>query len=273
MARIDNLSSQEASEHLPHRKLMPGDAGNGARPGYDAFISYSHAVDGKLAPSLQTGLQRFAKPWYRLRAMRVFRDQTNLSASPHLWNSIQEALDSSRYFILLASPEAARSEWVEKEVGYWLDHKPRSNLLIAVTDGELAWNSTTNKFDRPQTTSLPPSLMDAFEGEPLYVDLRWARSEHHVSSSHPRFRECVADLAATLQGRAKDEIVGEDVRQHRRAIRLARAAVALLALSISGIGLAGNATSRHLASWPHRRLLTETIDWIDHCCSASRPCG
>jgi hypothetical protein len=57
---------------------MPGDVGNGAQPGYDAFISYSHAVDGKLAPSLQTALQRFAKPWYRLRAMRVFRDQTIL---------------------------------------------------------------------------------------------------------------------------------------------------------------------------------------------------
>ena len=35
---------------------------------YDAFISYSHAADGKLAPNLQDALQRFAKPWYRRRA-------------------------------------------------------------------------------------------------------------------------------------------------------------------------------------------------------------
>ncbi|MDQ3698882.1 MAG: hypothetical protein M3373_12810 [Gemmatimonadota bacterium] len=41
---------------------------------YDAFISYSHALDGTLAPALQSALHRFAKPWYRLRARRVFRD-------------------------------------------------------------------------------------------------------------------------------------------------------------------------------------------------------
>jgi hypothetical protein len=30
---------------------------------YAAFISYSHAVDRQLAPSLENGLERFAKPW------------------------------------------------------------------------------------------------------------------------------------------------------------------------------------------------------------------
>ena len=45
---------------------------------YDAFLSYSHAADGKLAPSLQSGLQQFAKPWNRLRAIRVFRDKTGV---------------------------------------------------------------------------------------------------------------------------------------------------------------------------------------------------
>ncbi len=48
---------------------------------YDAFISYSHALDGSLARALQTGLERFAKPWYRPRALRVFRDTTNLAAT------------------------------------------------------------------------------------------------------------------------------------------------------------------------------------------------
>jgi hypothetical protein len=39
----------------------------------------------------------------------------------------------------------------------------------------------------------------------------------------------VADLAAPLHRLAKDDLVGEDVRQHRRTVRLARSAVALLA--------------------------------------------
>ena len=50
---------------------------------YDGFISYSHAADGLLAPRLQAGLQRFAKPWWKRRAVRIFRDESSLSANPH----------------------------------------------------------------------------------------------------------------------------------------------------------------------------------------------
>ena len=31
---------------------------------YDGYISYSHAADDLLAPRLQAGLQRLAKPWW-----------------------------------------------------------------------------------------------------------------------------------------------------------------------------------------------------------------
>ena len=85
---------------------------------YKAFISYSHAADGKLAPALQTALHRFARPWYRLRAIRVFRDATNLSISPHLWGEIAKALAESEYFLLLASPHASASKWVRREVNF-----------------------------------------------------------------------------------------------------------------------------------------------------------
>ena len=84
---------------------------------YDAFISYSHAVDGRLAPAIRSGLHRFAQPVFSLRALNVFRDQSSLSASPGLWPSIEDALSQSRHFIVLASPEAARSPWVRREVG------------------------------------------------------------------------------------------------------------------------------------------------------------
>ena len=86
---------------------------------YDGFISYSHAADGLLAPRLQAGLQRFAKPWWQRRALRVFRDESSLSANPHLWSSITEALDSSEWFVLLLSPDAAVSPWVNQEIEYW----------------------------------------------------------------------------------------------------------------------------------------------------------
>ena len=74
-----------------------------------AFISYSHAADGKLAPALQRALHDFAKPWYQLRALRVFRDKTSLAANPALWQAIESALGDSVWFLYMASPMAAQS--------------------------------------------------------------------------------------------------------------------------------------------------------------------
>jgi hypothetical protein len=186
-------------------------------------------VDGRLAPALQRALHGFAKPWYRLRALRIFRDDASLSANPGLWSSIERALVDSEFFVLLASPQAAASKWVAREVGYWVRHKPSANLLIVLTDETLVWDEATGDFDWEQTTALPPSLRGAFTEEPRYIDLRWARTEDHVSLHSPRFRECIADLAAPLHKQAKDQLVGEDVRQHRRTLRLVRTAVAVLA--------------------------------------------
>jgi hypothetical protein len=56
---------------------------------FDGFVSYSHAADGQLAPAIQSALHRLARPWYRRRALHVFRDQTNLSAAPELWSRIR----------------------------------------------------------------------------------------------------------------------------------------------------------------------------------------
>ena len=187
----------------------------------------SHAVDGKLARALRAALHRFARPWNRVRALRAFRDQTDLAASPGLWSSIEQALADSEFFILLASPEAANSPWVARETDYWRRRREMSKLLIVLTDGALVWDPAARDFGEG-TNALPQTLQGAFGEEPLYVDLRWARHEDHLSLNHPRFRDSVANIAATLHGRGKDELVGEDVRQHRRTRRLVRAGVATL---------------------------------------------
>ena len=59
---------------------------------YKAFISYSHAKDKPIAAALQGAVQKLGKPWYRRRALRIFRDDTSLSATPSLWPSIERAL-------------------------------------------------------------------------------------------------------------------------------------------------------------------------------------
>src|SRR4051812_4062904 len=113
---------------------------------YDVFISYSYAGDDLLSERVQGGLSRFAKPWWRRRALNVFRDQTVLSANPGLWSSIAEAIDDSRFFLMLASPEAAASPWVTREVEHWRAKRGAEGLLILLTDGEIVWNDNTNDF-------------------------------------------------------------------------------------------------------------------------------
>jgi hypothetical protein len=142
---------------------------------YDAFVSYSHAKDKPVAAALQSVMQRLGNPWYRRRALRVFRDDTSLSATPSLWPSIEAALGDSRFLVLLASPEAAASPWVNKEVQWWLDHKSADTLLIAATDGELSWDNTTGDFAARDKISLPPVLAGRFASEPKWVDLRTYR--------------------------------------------------------------------------------------------------
>jgi WD40 repeat protein len=194
---------------------------------YDAFVSYSHAADGRLAPALQRAMQRLAKPWYRPRALRVFRDESALSTNPHLWSSIQTALDEAEWFVLLASPEAVQSEWVNRELEYWLEHKSVDRILPVVTDGSWDWREGAL-----WGTAVPRSLAGAFGEEPRHLDLRWARSQTDLDIHNARFRDASAQLAAPIHGVAKDDLESEDVRQHRHARRLARGGVSILALLV-----------------------------------------
>jgi WD40 repeat protein len=198
---------------------------------YDAFISYSHATDGKLAPALQSGLQRMAKPWYRIRALRVFRDESALSTNPQLWTSIQAALDESEWFVLLASPDAVHSEWVNRELEYWLTNKSADRFLPAVTDGTWEWVG-----GRLVGTAVLPALSREVSEEPRHLDLRWAHSEADLDLHNTRFRDAVAQLAAPMHGVAKDDLESEDVSLQRRARRLARGAVITLAL-LTGVAV------------------------------------
>ena len=203
---------------------------------YDAFISYSHAGDADLAASLQSSLQRFARPWYKTQALRVFRDKTGLSANPALWNSIVSALEQSEYLLLLASPQAAASKWVNQEVAWFLKNRTPERVLIVITGGTVAWSADAAEFDWAQTTALPKALQGAFHAEPFYVDLSWAHQAQFLHDA--RFRDVILDLAAPLHGVPKDELDSEDLRQHRRTLRIAWSAVALLTMLAVGLGIA-----------------------------------
>ncbi|HSU58351.1 MAG TPA: TIR domain-containing protein [Bryobacteraceae bacterium] len=199
---------------------------------YSAFISYSHTADSRLAAALQSALHRFAKPWYKLRALHIFRDQTNLAVNPALWSSIREALDQSLFFILFASPEAAASPWVAKEAEYWVGKNGPSHILIVLTGGTLKWDHAAGCFTPEHTNALPENLLRCFPEEPLFLDLRWARdSTARLRMREPRFHEAVLQLASTLHNRPKDELDGADIRIRRETRTLAASALIAILLA------------------------------------------
>ncbi|MGE3308965.1 MAG: PQQ-binding-like beta-propeller repeat protein [Limisphaerales bacterium] len=215
-----------------------GALGKGGKPSprYTAFLSYSTAADGRLAPALQKGLQGFARPWHRFRGMRVCRDATGLGVTPALWGAIVASLADSKFFVLLASPGSAASKWVEQEVAWWLTQRSADRLLIVLTDGEIAWDAAARDFEWNRTTALPTVLSRAYAQEPLFLDLRWARDARVLTLRNPAFADAVARLAATLRGLSLDEVIGEDVREHRRRIRLfGWAGVALAGVAVISV--------------------------------------
>ena len=227
---------------------------------YGALISYSHAASAEVARGLQKWLQTYAKPWWRWRAVNVFRDETDLTAAPALWSRIADALDESSHFILLASPNAAQSKWIKREIRYWLGdrnagawqspdldgpipnpHPARiATLLIALTAGDISWDekaqgARAGDFDWSKTNALPRVLSGVFSEEPQWVDLRTIVQREELrtslSRSNSEFMRAVAQLAAPIRGIADfSRLVGEDYRQHQRTIRTAWAAAAVLAL-------------------------------------------
>ena len=217
------------------------------RPGVcgvaDVFISYNH-TNLQVAAALQRALTRLGRPWNRARALRVFRDKTDMSAAPHLWGMVEQALGNSRFFLLLASPEAARSKWVRREVEFWFAAKDPRNLLIALIDGDIWWDEGRNDFDWTRTTALPEAFTGRYTGgEPLWVDLR-PHTYAKPTLDDPNFQDAVAALAATVHGKSKSDLVGEELRQQRKFARVRNAvaaglAVLLVLAIVMGIGFLG----------------------------------
>jgi len=212
------------STQLPTGDQRPSDSFT-----YDAFISYKHGSDKLVAVGVQAILQTLGKPWWRLRAMRIFRDDTTLVSTHELWPTIERALSRSRHLILMASPESARSPWVDKEVAYWLRHRSLATLSIVVTAGHLNWQRSD--FEWTDDTPLPLSLRDRFAAEPLWVDLRAYRGAQHPPGKQDReFVARVASIAAAILGRAKEDLLSDELRQQRRNLTWAWSAAAGLAV-------------------------------------------
>jgi hypothetical protein len=193
---------------------------------FDAFISYGHDCDQDLAPLLKKGIERYAKPWNRARVSRVCVDTTNLSADPALWSTIEEAMHDSAWLVVLASPDAAASRWVNREISWWCEHKSPTQILIVVTAGSVAWDTEANDFDRTASSAIPPALHGVFAQEPHWIELQGAA----VTEKSPELQSAVIELVASIREIDREDLVGLAGREERRTRRLARGGVSVLLL-------------------------------------------
>lgn len=196
----------------------------------DAFLSYSHRSDLALAAAVEKGLEKLAKPLFAIRAMEVFRDESDLAASSGLTPALEKQLEQSRWLIFFASRTAARSAYCSDEVAWWVRQRGMDRLLIALTDGNIAWDRQRGDFDWAATDALPECLRGAFTAEPRYVDLRAVKQSEQLSLANPLFRSTLLDLAAPVRGIPKNQLDNEDVKRNRLFRRLVQAGVTAIAL-------------------------------------------
>lgn len=91
---------------------------------FGAFISYSRH-DRREAIWLHRSLEAFRTPkalvekGSRSRLKKVLRDEDELRAAPDLTEAIRDGLRRSDWLIVVCSPHAAQSDWVNKEIQYF----------------------------------------------------------------------------------------------------------------------------------------------------------
>lgn len=187
---------------------------------FDAFISYRHTPDAQIAGVVQSVLQRFLCPWYKVRAKAIFRDLSSLPAGSSLTRELFDRMDRSEHLIVLACPEATSEVGgVEVEARYWFSKPRKGEVLLLVTAGE---HTTWPKI---RENLLPPTLRMALKSEPLFILLQHRRDEMETKPNNPQVRGAlVEDLKQVFLRlyfpRKWEELRGEERAQRRRAIGL-----------------------------------------------------
>lgn len=218
---------------------------------YDAFISYSHSDCGTIAPAIQKAIENIGKPWCQIkRSLNIFRDETNLGANPHLWENIENALEESKNFILLASPKAGKSDWVTKEIEKWAEKDSSfQKFTIVITSGTIEWDKSNNDFDWKRTTCLPKCLKDKFQSEPLYIDLKnyINKNNRPIDYKSLGFTYKIVKIISAITGIEPREIESDEKKRNQiiRSILFVITGI-FLVLSIFSISMWKNASKQEM---------------------------
>ena len=192
---------------------------------YEAFISYKHSdVDRKAALRIQRSLEGAAipkelqTPERGNRLGRLFRDEDELTAADSLPGLILDALNKSRFLIVLCSPRSQKSEWVQREVETFAQLHGRNRVLTVLVDGEPEESFPPLMLTRMERDSETGTFAEV-RAEPLAADLRKA--------SRKDANKEIARLEATILGCGLD-----DLQQRLRMRRLRMNAAISVALML-----------------------------------------
>ena len=191
---------------------------------YFAFISYKRE-DEKWAKWLQHELEHYRLPLNVRKAdaslpkeiRPVFKDTSELAAGV-LANEIHDALENSKYLIVVCSPRSSKSEWVGKEVQTFID-MGRSEYIIPFIIAGKAFS------DNPDEECFPLSLREMpKESELLGVNINEMGRE-----------AAVVKVVARMFGLQFDTLWQRREREKRMRRNRIIAAVAVFVLSVMGV--------------------------------------
>ncbi|MBR7016518.1 MAG: TIR domain-containing protein [Lachnospiraceae bacterium] len=206
---------------------------------YIAFISYRHKpLDKQAAEMIQRRIERYIVPKeYRdqvggKRLGMVFRDEDELPASSSLSNSITEALDHSKYLLVICTPDLPLSKWCEQEIRYFLKTHDRDHVLAVLVDGE------------PEK-SFSPYLLHTYDeegnitGDTEPLAANFAGPDHTISKK--AFKKEIVRIYSALIGCPFDALWQRDRRaKTNRLIALLGVIMAVMAVFM-GVVLSKNA--------------------------------
>ncbi|MDZ7628812.1 MAG: TIR domain-containing protein [Parvularculaceae bacterium] len=199
---------------------------------YKAFISYSWA-DKASAEWVHRALETYRPPKTLgasgARLHPIFRDREEEAAGRGIGAAIEEALDVSEFLIVLCSPNSAKSQWVNREIGYFKRRRDPDKVLALIVGGEPG-HATNDCFPRALTHKPGEDYQPTDEAEdpPLAAD---ARKEGDGK------RRAKLKLAAAMLGVGLDELVRRDERRRTMRRRWAMSGMAAGMAVLGGLSL------------------------------------
>jgi len=213
-------------------------------PRYCAFISYSHC-DSKWAERLHNRLERYRPPKSLIgvvtahgtvprRLVPIFRDRDELPSATDLGVLINSALKDSAAQIVICSPHAAQSKWVNEEILAFKRLGREDRIFCLIIDGE---PNATDICGREAEECFPPALrfrigpdghLSSQRTEPIAADARPGKDGEYNAK---------LKVIAGLLGVGFDVLKRREVqRRNRRLFKFSCAAAAGMVLT-SGLAV------------------------------------